>query len=81
MTKKMTRKEFLKASAASLAGMALAGKADAAASDNPIARENAKPGTTAWELSDPAYNREIEGYASKTSVARGSTISFQGNRI
>lgn len=79
MTKKMTRKEFLKASAASLAGLTLAGQPVAAQTDNPIARENAKPGTTAWELTDPAYNREIEGYASKTSVARGSSISFYVN--
>ncbi len=78
MSKKITRKEFLKSSAASLVGATLAGKNTAAAAleDNPIVRENAKQGAPDWELADPAYNREIEGYASKTSVARGSTISF-----
>ena len=41
---------------------------------NPIQDENAKPGTSAWQLSDPAPNHEIEGYASLTSVNRGGTI-------
>jgi hypothetical protein len=82
MSKKITRKDFLKQSAASLAGMTLAGNgalAFGALEDNPITRENAKQGSPEWELSNPAYNREIEGYASKTSVARGSTISFYVN--
>ncbi len=43
---------------------------------NPIQIENGKPGTTAWELSNPATNREIEGYASLTSVNRGGQISL-----
>jgi hypothetical protein len=78
VTKKMTRKEFLQASAASLAGLTLANTTGAAQTqpDNPILRENAKPGATDWELSNPAYNREIEGYANKTSVPRGGSISF-----
>ena len=43
---------------------------------NPIQTENAKTGTTAWQLTNPATNREIEGYASLTSVNRGGQISF-----
>jgi hypothetical protein len=78
MTKKITRKDFLKTSAASLIGLSLSSSSAQAQTppDNPTLRENAKPGTTDWELADPAFNREIEGYASLTSVARGGSISF-----
>jgi hypothetical protein len=43
---------------------------------NPIQLENAKAGTTSWQLSNPAVNHEIEGYASRTSLNRGEQISF-----
>src|ERR1044071_4365185 len=43
---------------------------------NPVQTENAKPGTTAWRLTNPATAREIEGYASLTSVNRGGTITL-----
>ena len=43
---------------------------------NPIARENQKSGTTDWELENPAINREIEGYASLTSVNVGGEIKL-----
>lgn len=38
--------------------------------------ENAKTGTGEWVLTNPAANREIEGYASLTSANRGGSISF-----
>ncbi|MEK0189106.1 hypothetical protein WMG39_30300, partial [Microcoleus anatoxicus PTRS2] len=38
--------------------------------------ENQKPGTTDWELTNPAIKREIEGYASLTSVNRGESIKL-----
>jgi len=38
--------------------------------------ENQKPGTAAWEITNPALAREIEGYASKTSVNGGETIDL-----
>src|ERR1700693_26626 len=38
--------------------------------------ENTKLGSADWELTNPATNHEIEGYASLTSVNRGSQISF-----
>jgi hypothetical protein len=38
--------------------------------------ENAKPGSTDWQLTNPATNHEIEGYASLASVNRGSQVSF-----
>ena len=38
--------------------------------------ENQKPGTAAWEITNPAAAREIEGYASKTSVNGGETIDL-----
>jgi hypothetical protein len=50
--------------------------------DNVIERENAKTAlqgvTTDWIIADEAYaaNREIEGYASATSVRRGETIKL-----
>jgi uncharacterized repeat protein (TIGR01451 family) len=38
--------------------------------------ENSNPGTTSWQITNPALNREIEGYASLTSVNAGGSISF-----
>jgi len=38
--------------------------------------ENQKPGTPDWELTDPAEAREIEGYASATSVNGGDPIEL-----
>jgi hypothetical protein len=43
---------------------------------NPVQIENAISGTPGWQLSNPAVNREIEGYASLTSVNIGGTIAF-----
>jgi hypothetical protein len=49
----------------------------AAAAPNLIQRENAKPGTTEWKLTNPgAGSRAIEGYASLTSVPRGGRIKL-----
>ena len=46
---------------------------------NPIVLENQNPGTTSWQLTvdHKALNQEIEGYASKTSVNKGSTVDFK----
>ncbi len=38
--------------------------------------ENQKPGTPNWLLTHPAPNREIEGYASLTSVNRGGLVNL-----
>lgn len=46
---------------------------------NPVAVENARPGTRQWRLDRPATAREIEGYASSTSVQRGQTIALHVN--
>jgi hypothetical protein len=43
---------------------------------NLIQKENRQPGTTDWQLTNPADNRQIEGYASLTSVAVGGDISL-----
>jgi hypothetical protein len=43
---------------------------------NPIVAENQLLGTIDWKLTLPATNREIEGYASATSVNHGGPISF-----
>jgi hypothetical protein len=46
---------------------------------NPIVVENARAGTADWLLDRPATAREIEGYASATSVARGDAIALYVN--
>ncbi|MDF0666216.1 MAG: hypothetical protein P0119_09100 [Nitrospira sp.] len=51
-------------------------QAKARAETNPVQRENARPGTAEWRLTNPALHREIEGYASLTSVNRGHPIKF-----
>ncbi|MDQ2100808.1 MAG: hypothetical protein QQW96_24575 [Tychonema bourrellyi B0820] len=43
---------------------------------NLTALENQKPGTADWQLTNPAIKREIEGYASLTSVNRGDAIKL-----
>jgi hypothetical protein len=43
---------------------------------NRIQTENANPGTSNWQLANPATAREIEGYASLTSVNVGGRINF-----
>ena len=47
-----------------------------ARAQNTVQLENAKPGTPNWQLTNPATNHEIEGYASLASVNRGDQISF-----
>ena len=80
MAKNIDRKKFLELSAASIAGLAAGSNVGAAPlGSNPITVENAKPGTTNWEPSNQAQNREIEGYANKTSVAPGESISLYVN--
>ncbi len=44
--------------------------------NNPTIVENIKKGTTNWQLTNPASKKEIEGYASSTSVNRGEEIQF-----
>ena len=46
---------------------------------NQTVLENQKAGTTAWNLTNPATTRQIEGYASLTSVDRGGQISLYVN--
>jgi hypothetical protein len=43
---------------------------------NKIQLENRQPGTTAWQLTNPADARQIEGYASLTSVPVGGDIDL-----
>lgn len=47
---------------------------------SPVETENARPGDSTWILNNPA-DREIEGYASATSVNRGETILFFVNTV
>lgn len=39
-----------------------------------IAEENAKPGTTDWQITGPVAHGNIEGYADATSAAAGDTV-------
>lgn len=41
---------------------------------NQILIENKRTGTSNWRLTNPAINREIEGYASKSSVNKGDSV-------
>jgi len=41
-----------------------------------VAIENQKAGTPDWDIRTPALAREIEGYASKTSVNGGESIDL-----
>lgn len=43
---------------------------------NPIQLENAKPGTADWQLTYPATDHEIEGYASATTVKQEAKSAF-----
>ena len=56
--------------------------AHASVNDNPIVLENQQAGTSNWEIGRPGFsisddtNRQIQGYASATSVNKGGSISF-----
>lgn len=58
------------------AGILVALAFQSAATPNPIQLENARQGTSNWEISLPATNHQIEGYASATTVNRGGQITF-----
>ena len=88
----LSRREFLKGAAA--AGLAFTagvesvsrGMAAVPVGDNPVRRENAKPGTRDWLLTkiditndEPVElwrSRRIEGYCSATSVSAGETLKI-----
>ncbi len=46
----------------------------AGAGPSPVSRENQRPGTSRWELQNPALAHEIEGYAEVPSVEPGETL-------
>ena len=76
----LSRRRFLQGLAAMTAvafsrlGWGLPGKAVAAS--NPTQSENAKPGSSDWEITQIAVSGEIGGYASRTSVNRGEQIQL-----
>ncbi len=78
---KTRRREFLSTSL--LAGAALSIRGSADTGTNPVAAENAKPGTRDWMLTkpriDPAAKYRcpwIEGYCSHASIRAGEEITF-----
>ncbi len=70
------RREFL-TGMVGVAALTVLGGAPAAAA-GPIAAENARPGTTAWRLSNPAGDAldRLGGYARQDSVATGQTLEL-----
>jgi hypothetical protein len=62
-----------------LGGFAFEAEAFDPNSSNPVVLENQKPGNADWGLTNPATGREIEGYASLTSVNRGGQIALLVN--
>jgi hypothetical protein len=68
------RRDFLKTSL--LAGGGLLLPRIGTAASNRIVEENARPGTDRWLLYSISHEREVEGYASATSVNVGEPISF-----
>jgi len=79
----MSRRRFVQGLAAMTAMLSSArgwGRARyAVAASNPTQVENSKPGSSDWEVTKVALNREIEGYASRTSVNRGEQIELLVN--
>lgn len=76
---KMGRRSLLKAIGLAIPTLALSPKNSFANHlfnpwGNPIVDENRKPGSTDWQISNPANNREIEGYASWTYIDPGGSI-------
>ena len=74
-----SQRAWLLAAAVMLAPSLLLPGGEAQAEDptvNQVALENSQPGTADWGLTNPATSREIEGYASATSVDRGDSISL-----
>src|SRR4029077_4490242 len=51
------------------------------ANTNQIKKENLKPGTTDWQLTNPADNRQIEGDASLPSVRKNGFIDLFVNSM
>src|SRR5258707_10653036 len=76
-------KRFIQSSASTSVQMGLllmlflvAGVQTSRENRNRIKKENLLPGTRDWQLTDPADNRQIEGYASLTSVPNHGYIDL-----
>jgi hypothetical protein len=46
---------------------------------NPIAVENARPGTPGWGLSHPSLDHEVEGYLAEVSADPGDTLQLHAS--
>src|SRR5437763_1439073 len=62
--------------AVAAAAVALFAGSAGAQPTNPIMIENQRAGSAGWDISQPALHREIEGYASKTSINSGEPIDL-----
>ena len=75
----ISRRAFLAGTGSALAALTAGAGTDPtfwSLGANPVLAENQKPGTLQWKLTNGAREREIEGYASATSVAGGGLISL-----
>ena len=43
---------------------------------NPIVRENQRPGTADWQITDGSQNGEIQAYAGEPSINTGETVDL-----
>ncbi len=77
---RLNRRDVLRLASSGVGYAALArlteGKAYASGPMGPTVIENLQPGSANWTLTKPALQREIEGYASLTSVNRGGQIKL-----
>ena len=77
MTPPLSRRDFLASTPGVLASSWLVGSSQPRPQDdNPIAAENRRPGTAAWQVVTAARGHEIEGYASATSVHPGGSLTL-----
>jgi hypothetical protein len=70
----LTRRRFMATALGAAAATSLLARVGHASTVTQL--ENAKPGTSTWQLTNPAVNHEIEGYASLTSVDRSGQIQL-----
>jgi hypothetical protein len=70
------RRRVLQLAGSALLATAVGCTCDGSRGHNHVAAENKLPGTGAWKLTNPATRREIEGYASATSVRPGESIAL-----
>lgn len=62
-----------------MAASVLVASGPGAAAANPVADENARPGTPGWELTKPATGYQVAGYVTMPSVTPGTPVPVHMN--